>query len=63
MSAIDYTQLQQQYGSHYMAWRDGEVIASAETYDELSDRFEGIVIEWDKLIIAYVEPAHLVCVY
>jgi len=63
MAAIDYIQLQQQYGSRYVAWRNGEVIASAETYDELSNQLEGSVTEWDKLIIEYVEPAYVVCVY
>lgn len=63
MAAIDYTQFQQQYGNCYVAWRDGEIIASAETYDALSNQLEGSVTEWDKLIIEYVEPAHVVCVY
>ena len=63
MAAVDYVQLQQQYGNRYVAWRDGEVIASAETYDELSNHLENLVTEWDKLIIEYIEPTHVVCVY
>ena len=63
MAEIDYAQLQQQYGGRYVAQRDGKVIASAKTYDELSAQLESTVVEWDGLIIEYVEPAHSVCVY
>jgi Family of unknown function (DUF5678) len=63
MATTDYAQLQRQFGGHYVARRDSEVIASAETYDALSDQLEGLVVEWDKLIIEYIEPAHVVCVY
>ena len=63
MAEIDYQQLQQQYGGRYVARRDAEVIASAETYDELSDQLEGAAVEWVELMIEYVEPAHIVCVY
>lgn len=63
MAETDYAWLQQQYGGRYVAQRDGEVVASAETYDELSDQLEGAAMEWGELIIEYVEPAHIVCVY
>lgn len=63
MAEVDYAQLQQRYGGRYVARRNGDVIASAETYDELTDQLEGAAIEWDKLVIEYVEPADIVCVY
>jgi len=63
MPEVDYVQLQQRYGGRYIACRDSEVIASAETYDELSDQLEKAKVDWDKVIIEYVEPANIVCVY
>lgn len=63
MAEVDYVQLQQRYGGRYVARRDGEVIASAETYDELCDQLEKAAVAWDELIIEYVEPANIVCVY
>lgn len=63
MGEVDYIQLQQQYGGRCVARRDGEVIASAETYEELCDQLEKGAFEWGELIIEYVEPANIVCVY
>ena len=56
MSEVDYVELQQGYGRRYVATRDGHVIASAETYDELSQRLEEARAEWAGLTIEYVEP-------
>lgn len=63
MTTQDYTQLQQQYGGCYVAWRDAEVIASAETYDELSDQLESLPVEGAQLIIEYIEPVSSLRVY
>ena len=63
MADIDYVQLQQQYGGRYIARRDATVIASAETYDALSNQLEGMPVEWDTLVIEYVEPVLSVRVY
>ncbi|MBI4546376.1 MAG: hypothetical protein HY707_00225 [Ignavibacteriae bacterium] len=63
MIEIDYTALQQKYGGRYIARRDGDVIANAETYDELIDRLENEGAQWEELIIEYVEPVNIVCVY
>lgn len=60
---VDYTALQQRYGGRYVARRDGEVIADAGTYDELTDRLEKVVTDWSQVVIEYVEPANIVCVY
>ncbi len=35
MADVDYAQLQEQYGGRYVVRRGEEVLASAETYDEL----------------------------
>jgi hypothetical protein len=63
MAEVDYAELQQRYGGRYVAQRNGEVVASAETYDELSEQLESAVTDWDGLIIEYVEPPGVVCVY
>ena len=63
MADIDYVQLQQQYGGCYIARRDGEVVASAETYDALSDQLDGMPVAWEQLVIEYVEPIASVRVY
>lgn len=56
MTEFDYPALQQRCGGRYVVRRDGDVIASAETYDELSEQLEGTAAEWGKLTIEYVEP-------
>lgn len=63
MVDLDYVQLQQHYGGRYVARRNSDIIASAETYDELSEQLEGSVVDWDELIIEYVEPSDTVCAY
>jgi len=39
------------------------VVASAETYDELSERLERAGVNWGELLLEYVEPATVVGVY
>ena len=34
-----------------------------ETYDALSDHLDGMAVEWDKIIIEYIEPVSSVRVY
>jgi hypothetical protein len=63
MAEIDYTLLQQHYGGCFVAQRDGEVVVSAETYDELSDQLEQSVVECGEIIIEYVEPVNVISVY
>lgn len=56
MDASDDAQLQQHDGECSMARRDAEVIVSAETYDELSDRLDARAVAWEQLVIEYVAP-------
>ncbi len=63
MPESDYAVLQERYGGRYVARRDGEIIASAETYDQLSDQLEGATVDWASLIIEYIEPADSIGVY
>jgi len=63
MAEVNYASLQRQYGGRYVALQGDEVIADADTYDELADRLNKAKVDWDNLIIEYVEPANIVCVY
>jgi hypothetical protein len=63
MAKVDYISLQQRYGGRYIARRDEQVIADAASYDELIDNLENAMIDWSKIIIEYVEPANIVCIY
>ncbi len=56
MAEIDYMTLQEHYGGRYVAERNGEVIASAETFDQLCDQLERPDTDWDGVVIGYVEP-------
>ena len=63
MGEPDYIQLQMQYGGRLVAHRDGEVLASAETHDELSDELERMAVDWSTLIVEYVESIDELHVY
>jgi len=63
MTEANYAVLQQGYGGRYVARRGADVIADASTYDELADRLEKTVTDWSDIIIEYIEPANVVCVY
>lgn len=63
MIDIDDGELRRRYGGCYVATRGGEVVASAPTYDQLSDQLELMAPDWSRLIIEYVEPFDVVRVY
>lgn len=63
MTHLDYPQIQQRYGGQYIARRDGEILASAPTYDALSDLVDALATGGADLIIEYVEPVASVRVY
>lgn len=60
MGELDYIALQQRYGGRYVADCDGEVIASAETYEELSEQLEGMDVDWDRTVIGFVERSDVI---
>lgn len=60
---MDYTYLQQRYGGRYIARRAGEVLASAATYEDLSNLVDALAEDGEDLIIEYVEPVESVRVY
>ncbi len=63
MATADYVDLQRQYGGRFVAHRDGEVVASAESFDDLIDLLERMEADWAELIIEYVESADCIHVY
>jgi hypothetical protein len=46
-----------------VARRSGEMIASADTYDDLSIQLDNMAVEWNDIIIEYVEPTSSINVY
>lgn len=63
MPEVDDVQLHQRYAGCYVARRDGEVVASAESYDALTEQLQKMRPKWDELLIEYVEPADTISVY
>ena len=62
---IEDDQLRQrkQFAGRYVAWLDGQVILSAETYDELCDRLDQRPDYEARASIEYIEPTDVVRVY
>ncbi|MEA2642048.1 MAG: hypothetical protein QOF51_3442 [Chloroflexota bacterium] len=61
--ADPYIELQRQFGGRYIASRDGDVVESAPTYDDLVERLERNNVRWEGLVIQFVEPMDTVGVY
>jgi hypothetical protein len=53
----DYDALQKRFGDRFIARRGDNVVASAETYDELLDALERMAVARRGLIIEYVSPS------
>ncbi len=63
MAEVRYSELQRLYGGRYVARRDADVIASAADYDGLIEHLGAQVVDWTEVVIEYVEPTDIVCVY
>ena len=63
MAEVDYQELQRRYGGRCVALRDGAIIASADSYDALSEQLDRVGAVWAELTIDYVEPATAIRVY
>jgi len=63
MAEIDYRELQRRYPGQFIAQRDGEVVANAETYDELRRQLRDRATGSQGLVIEFVEPPDSVAVY
>ena len=47
----------------YIARRGDDIIATADTYDELSDQLDQAAVPWADLLIEYVGPTDRIHVY
>jgi len=54
---------QHQQTGRYLARCGQEIVASAATYDELSDQLDQAAVDWSELVIEYVGPTDRVHVY
>lgn len=64
MNGSDSAAFQERYGGRYVALSDDdEVVASADTYDELSDILDAMDADWSTFVIEYVEPVDTISVY
>ncbi len=57
MTLPEYEDLQERFGGRFIARRGNEVIASAETYDELLDTLQRMAVERAGLTVEYVYPS------
>ena len=63
MTDDEYFELQERYGGQVVARRDAEVIASAKTYEELSERLKTLDLDWTEVVIERIEAVDRLCVY
>lgn len=64
MTTPDYPRLQERFGGQYVALQeDGTVLVAADTYDELLERLDQEGVDWEHIVIEYVEPSYAVGVY
>ena len=63
MTLPDYDELQKRFGGRFIARRADEVVASAETYDELLDTLKRMGAERTGLVVEYVYPSDRVHVF
>ncbi len=60
----DRVRQRKQYAGRYVAWLDGRVILSAETYDQLSDQLDQLPVDQEaRASVEYIEPIDVVRVY
>ncbi len=63
MRQLDYAELQEKYGDKYMATRDTEVVASAETLGELAQILAERNVDDGSVVFRYVRPKDEACAY
>jgi hypothetical protein len=64
MAECNYAQIQARYGGQFIAYRNGQILASAPTYEALQNQLEALKIQDDEdLIIEYVERSDCAYVY
>ena len=60
---FDYIEFQRRYPGKFIVNEGDNVLVSADSYEELSRKFETMKIDWDRAVIQYVEPADRVVAY
>ena len=63
MAMLDDATLRRRYGGQYVAGRDGEVIASDERYERLSEQLESLNLDWDRIVVKYVDLFDVARIY
>jgi hypothetical protein len=63
MTNLDRTELYRQYGGCCVAERDGHVIASASTWDDLFDQLERDRVDLSEIIVEYLAPLDVIQIY
>jgi hypothetical protein len=59
----EYWDLQRRYGGQCVVRKGAQVLVSADTFDELMDAALTMELNWDELVIGYIEPVDSVSVY
>ena len=52
---FDYIALQHSHGGKWVVHRGNEVIVSADSHDELCQKFETMPIDWDSVVTQYIQ--------
>ena len=63
MAEINYATLQKKYGGEYIVRKGKKVLFHSPTYDQLDDRLKKSKVDVRQVIIEYIEPNNIVCVY
>ena len=53
----------QRFAGKYVAWRDDNVVISADSYDELCEKLESARLDRRQLIVEFLDRTDIVRVY
>jgi hypothetical protein len=60
---VNYAELQERFGGRYVARREADVLASAESDAELNQLLEEALTDWRGVVTEYVEPIDAIRFY
>jgi hypothetical protein len=60
---VDYEELQRRYGGRYVARVASQILADAESYDQLCAQLETMKTVSSEITVEYVDPPGVVGVY
>jgi len=63
MEPFDYLSLQESFGGKFVALRDQEVIAAADSHGELVRQLQEKKLSLEEIVFEYVRPKGRVCAY